>query len=586
MEQGARKCPYCGEEILAVAKKCKYCGEWLTGEKAEDTPKQMISCPICSEMIEEGTEICPHCHEKLTTLSNPNPAVTKPIKTEKEDDGTRSFFDYYLWDPFFRHYFDFKGRLNRKHYWLSILVWIIVLIALLVIMPVGVLFFLITIIPLYATTARRLRDADSSPTALMWSLIVSPLIMIWTCKPSEDESIRVDNLVPDTPQPVKFKKADVITTLILIIFFIFGLALNSGLLDREPTEEDDSELISTEVIDEETRENVKNAYMGLLEKYGENDDDMYICNYFLYDITGDGIPELWINSGTCEADYKLSVYTYDDGLIAIDEGTEGDAGHSAFLIGDDYILQVRGHMGYQSWSKITYNSGKLESEVVFEDNLNETGKEDYTEPSEEQVEWYSYDDAMPIVSMFGDFDLKNDDDERTTNSAENEQDSPRLLTVANVEYWDNVKDQGGNTYGPNNMLDGNPATAWAVNLEKASYDCDKLYGPTFTLRCKKLSHIVINNGYAKSDEAYKNNARASHIIFCNADNVSDEDEQASYLFEGILKDTPDKQTLNIDPNLSCNNDIKKIQLIIPIDGLRHGTKWNDLCVSEIEFWGY
>lgn len=27
-----KRCPYCGEEILAVAKKCKHCGEWLNND--------------------------------------------------------------------------------------------------------------------------------------------------------------------------------------------------------------------------------------------------------------------------------------------------------------------------------------------------------------------------------------------------------------------------------------------------------------------------------------------------------------------------------------------------------------------------
>jgi len=57
-----KRCPYCGEEILAVAKKCKHCGEWLT---ETDELKEYIKCPICGEQIEKGTDICPHCNEPI-----------------------------------------------------------------------------------------------------------------------------------------------------------------------------------------------------------------------------------------------------------------------------------------------------------------------------------------------------------------------------------------------------------------------------------------------------------------------------------------------------------------------------------------
>lgn len=41
MDQSAIKnCPYCGEEILAVAIKCKHCGEFLTEQPSNATPNQ------------------------------------------------------------------------------------------------------------------------------------------------------------------------------------------------------------------------------------------------------------------------------------------------------------------------------------------------------------------------------------------------------------------------------------------------------------------------------------------------------------------------------------------------------------------
>lgn len=414
MEQKTKKCPYCGEEILAVAKKCKYCGEWLKEDQSKDAQKQMIPCPICSEMIEEGTEVCPHCHEHLTKQSVSIPVVSQPHKTENKDDNTRSFFDYYLWDPFFRHYADFKGRLNRKHYWISILVWILSLVALIIMYPIGTivlapLFLVASIIPLYAMAARRMRDGDSVPGLMGWISLFFPSILWWLVKPTEPRLEEIEEIPADTPQTVKFKKSDKIVCAAYVLLLVIGLVgwrvLSDDKIRNEASVSDEVEYYSDgdNAINENTQDNVKEAYLDFLSKLDAMDEDQIFGRYFLFDITGDGIPELWIESGTCEADHALSIYTYNEKLTILDAGEEGNASHSGFCRGDGYILQVCGHMGYQTWNKITYSNGTLKSEVVFEEDLNESGKDDYTEPSEPAIESYPFDDTEPVVTMFDHF---------------------------------------------------------------------------------------------------------------------------------------------------------------------------------------
>ena len=121
------------------------------------------------------------------------------------------------------------------------------------------------------------------------------------------------------------------------------------------------------------------------------------CEYFLYDITMDGLPELWIKVGTCEADYMLLVYTCDNDLKKL---YEDRAGHSYFCTGRDYVLQVYGHMGEAAWMKLTYKNGEIDVETIFEEEINFDKDEWYTEPKERKVQLYPSHDKQPIYNMF------------------------------------------------------------------------------------------------------------------------------------------------------------------------------------------
>ena len=99
-------------------------------------------------------------------------------------------------------------------------------------------------------------------------------------------------------------------------------------------------------------------------------DDIAVENsYFVYDIDMDGIPELVVKTGTCEADYMAAVFSCRDGQ-AVRIGELG-AGHCSFY--GDFVhggLIIHwGHSGYAGAYRYNIKDGQITDEALFEDNL-------------------------------------------------------------------------------------------------------------------------------------------------------------------------------------------------------------------------
>ena len=130
--------------------------------------------------------------------------------------------------------------------------------------------------------------------------------------------------------------------------------------------------------------------------FNPNDLDEYYqvnCDYFLYDITRDGIPELWVVFGTYEMNTTLRVYSCQNGKCK--HIYETSAGHSVYYEGSNYILVVWALQGSASWTKLKYINGRIIEDSVFEEN-NIDSSEDYTVPKEKECRMYSHRNIQPI----------------------------------------------------------------------------------------------------------------------------------------------------------------------------------------------
>lgn len=99
-----KRCPYCGETILAVAKKCRYCGEWLdkplTKETAQVRPPFTSSVDLAKSNIEDKG--------------------VNDVDEELEEN-IPGWIEYFFYQPFIKHYCDFKSSIGRKHFWICML---------------------------------------------------------------------------------------------------------------------------------------------------------------------------------------------------------------------------------------------------------------------------------------------------------------------------------------------------------------------------------------------------------------------------------------------------------------------------------
>lgn len=122
-----------------------------------------------------------------------------------------------------------------------------------------------------------------------------------------------------------------------------------------------TELIKTQKIKEVVlsyKDSYKKIINDEIERFRKNVGSNFSIDYTLFDMDSDGIPELLMRSGTCEADSLISIYTYKNNKYSqIGNNIGGSHTHFAFDYIANQIVLCNSHMGNitLSWYDIDGN---------------------------------------------------------------------------------------------------------------------------------------------------------------------------------------------------------------------------------------
>lgn len=122
------------------------------------------------------------------------------------------------------------------------------------------------------------------------------------------------------------------------------------------------ELTNNLIKDLIARDSLLHPFKAVLDTLNSVGDNLVRSEYFLHDISGDNQPELWIISGTCEADKELWVYQYTKDSVKKILSEYG--GHTEFFLKGQYIGSLTCNTGDGYVSAFTYKDGNILVESI------------------------------------------------------------------------------------------------------------------------------------------------------------------------------------------------------------------------------